>query len=327
MVTKLPIVLYSAFSLFFSALVIHLMLKKNSFLPIDNPNHRSLHNTPTPRIGGIGIMSAVAVTWVLYWPENLLLLLGLAMLLCLLSWTDDLRGLPVKIRLLAQLFCVIFSLPLLGFDWAVSLVTDLFIVLVLLWMTNLFNFMDGANGLAGGMALFGFGFYAVAADFSGAVQFAIPAAAIAAAAGGFLYSNFDPARIFMGDAGSIPLGFLAGALGLIGWNNHLWPAFFPALVFSPFIVDASVTLLKRLLRGEKIWQAHREHYYQRLILMGLGHRKTAWFEYGLMFCCGISALAVIESSFVIQIALMIFWAIVYYLLMITIDQAWKNNGQ
>ena len=87
------------------------------------------------------------------------------------------------------------------------------------------------------------------------------------------------------------MGFLAAGLGLIGWQSGTWSLVVPLLVFSPFIVDASVTLAKRMARGEKFWQAHRTHYYQRLVLSGWSHRKTAVAEYGMMIVCGLCALA------------------------------------
>ena len=111
-----------------------------------------------------------------------------------------------------------------------------------------------------------------------------------AASAAFLIYNFHPARIFLGDVGSIPLGFLAAALGVVGWRDDVWPPWFPILVFAPFIGDATVTLLKRLLRGDRIWQAHREHYYQRMVRMGLGHRCTAWLAYVAMMVCAAAAL-------------------------------------
>lgn len=94
----------------------------------------------------------------------------------------------------------------------------------------------------------------------------------------------------MGDAGSTLFGFLAACLGLVGWQLGIWTLWFPGLVFSPFIVDATVTLLRRLLRGEKIWRPHREHYYQRLVLSGWGHRRTVLAEYAVMVLCGGFAL-------------------------------------
>jgi UDP-N-acetylmuramyl pentapeptide phosphotransferase/UDP-N-acetylglucosamine-1-phosphate transferase len=114
--------------------------------------------------------------------------------------------------------------------------------------------------------------------------------ALAAAALGFLLFNFPPAKIFLGDVGSVPLGFLAGALGLQGWRDDLWPLWFPVVVFAPFIADASATLVRRALRGEKVWQAHREHYYQRLVRLGFGHRGTAYVAYALMLVCAALAL-------------------------------------
>jgi UDP-N-acetylmuramyl pentapeptide phosphotransferase/UDP-N-acetylglucosamine-1-phosphate transferase len=141
------------------------------------------------------------------------------------------------------------------------------------------------------MAAIGFGAYAVAAYLSGNAALASFSLALSMASAAFLAHNFPPARIFLGDVGSIPLGFLAGGLGIVGWRDDLWPLWFPVLVFGPFIADATITLLKRLLRGDRVWQAHRDHYYQRMVLMGLGHRGTAWVGYGLMLACAAAALA------------------------------------
>ncbi|CAG0952621.1 partial putative undecaprenyl-phosphate N-acetylglucosaminyl 1-phosphate transferase, partial [Gammaproteobacteria bacterium] len=232
--------------------LIAFMLRMKLALPLDLPNQRSLHETPVPRTGGVGIMAGVACGWAIAWPTPQLPLLGLALLLSALSLLDDFRGLSVSIR-----FCIQILAAALWIGFAPALpggyISAVVAVLALVWMTNLYNFMDGSNGLAGGMALFGFGFYAIAAWLAGASSLSAAATCVAAAAGGFLYFNFGSARIFMGDSGSIPLGFLAAALGLAGWQEGLWPLVFPVLVFSPFIVDASVTLLKRLLRGEKVW--------------------------------------------------------------------------
>jgi UDP-N-acetylmuramyl pentapeptide phosphotransferase/UDP-N-acetylglucosamine-1-phosphate transferase len=150
--------------------------------------------------------------------------------------------------------------------------------------------MDGSDGLAGGMAAIGFGAYALAAHAGGDAAIAALSTALASSASAFLVYNHHPARIFLGDVGSIPLGFLAAALGLAGWRNDLWPLWFPVLVFGPFIGDATLTLVKRLVRGERIWQAHRSHYYQRMVQMGFGHRRTAWVGYVVMASCAGAAL-------------------------------------
>lgn len=312
-----------------SALVIAAMLRFRHVLPMDEPNHRSLHQAPVPRSGGLGIMAGSCLGWlILYLTQENPGLPGLvlpALGLCAFSLIDDVRGLSVIWRLIAQLLAAAIVVASLGAPEYVA--GGLLAVLAMTWMTNLFNFMDGANGLAGGMALFGFGFYALAAWTAGATDLSLIAACLAAAAAGFLLFNFDPARIFMGDSGSIPLGFLAAALGLAGWLRGCWPLLFPVLVFSPFIVDASVTLGRRLLRHEKIWHAHREHYYQRLIRMGLGHRSAALWEYALMLACGLAGLTLLGSSQATQTGVALAWLGMYFFIMVRIDAAWRRFEQ
>jgi UDP-N-acetylmuramyl pentapeptide phosphotransferase/UDP-N-acetylglucosamine-1-phosphate transferase len=196
------------------------------------------------------------------------------------------------------------------------------VLLFSVWMTNLYNFMDGSDGLAGGMALVGFSFYGIAALLTHNMPLALLNFCIAAAAASFLYYNFHPAKVFMGDSGSIPLGFLAAAMGLWGWQQGNWAVWFPLLVFSPFIVDASITLLKRTLRGDKVTEAHREHYYQRLIQLGWGHRNVALAEYVLMLTAGISALWVLNNPLPWQMLLA--WGTAYACLMLLLDARWKN---
>jgi UDP-N-acetylmuramyl pentapeptide phosphotransferase/UDP-N-acetylglucosamine-1-phosphate transferase len=184
--------------------------------------------------------------------------------------------------------------------------------------------MDGSDGLAGGMAAIGFGALALAAWMGGAHGMAVFCAGIAAAALAFLRFNFPPARLFMGDAGSIPLGFMAATLGILGARQNLWPWLFPLLVFSPFIVDASVTLARRGLRGEKIWQAHRSHYYQRVVLLGASHRQLALAAYALM-------LAVAALAFVLLILpqsaawVLILSGTTYLLIFLAIDRRWHRS--
>ena len=129
----------------------------------------------------------------------------------------------------------------------------------------------------------------------------------------------------MGDVGSIPLGFLAAAVGLLGWNDGVWPLWCPLLVFSPFIVDASVTLSRRIRRGDRFWNPHREHYYQRLVRMGWSHKRTALFEYGLMLMMGGFAL-ITQRMHTVGIALIVGIAsIIYVCLMNLVDRAWARH--
>jgi UDP-N-acetylmuramyl pentapeptide phosphotransferase/UDP-N-acetylglucosamine-1-phosphate transferase len=287
----------------------------------DIPNERSLHVAPTLRVGGVGLMTGLFSGWLLMFPVlPWWILLPLAVLF-LVSLLDDMHNLAVKQRLLAQLAAATILV------WGADVVTQngfivaLLLLLFTVWMTNLYNFMDGSDGLAGGMALFGFGIYGVAAMLAHGVTFSLLNFAIAAAALGFLKFNFPPAKVFMGDAGSIPLGFLVAAMGLWGWQLDYWHWWFPLLVFSPFIMDASVTLVKRSLRGAKITEAHREHYYQRTIQMGSSHRKVVWIEYSLMALSGAAALSSLQQAF--PWAGFIAMGGLYSVLMAHVDKRWK----
>jgi UDP-N-acetylmuramyl pentapeptide phosphotransferase/UDP-N-acetylglucosamine-1-phosphate transferase len=254
---------------------------------LDEPNARSLHERPVPRTGGIAVLAGAAVS-LAFGSGALWLPIALALALAAVSFLDDLYGLPTTARLLAHVGA---AGALLWYILSPMYVVELVVLaLGVTWITNLYNFMDGSDGLAGGMSVIGFGSYALAAQFGGDAALAALCVALAAASAGFLVHNFHPARIFLGDIGSIPLGFLAGALGVVGWRNDLWPLWFPVLVFGPFIGDATLTLVKRLIRGERVWQAHRDHYYQRMVRAGLGHRATACIAYGAMVACAAAAL-------------------------------------
>jgi len=213
------------------------------------------------------------------------------------------------------LFLPGFSLPGLAWYWPEWL-GILFSLLFLVWMINLYNFMDGMDGFAAGMAVIGFGTFAVLGYLASNQLFLALNLIVVSAAAGFLWFNYPPARIFMGDTGSSLLGLLAGGLSIWGAREGVFPFWVALLVFSPFIVDATVTLLRRLGRGERVWQAHKSHYYQRLVQSGWGHKKTVLYEYVLMLACGLSALLAQNLNFQGQIALILFWCLVYPLLMI-----------
>jgi UDP-N-acetylmuramyl pentapeptide phosphotransferase/UDP-N-acetylglucosamine-1-phosphate transferase len=264
-----------------------LLLGRFGRVALDRPNERSLHERPVPRTGGIALLAGALVS-VAFGAGDLWLETSLALALAVLSFLDDLRTVPTLLRLTGHLVAAaVLVWYLLSPMHPVELVV---IAVALAWMTNLYNFMDGSDGLAGGMSLIGFGTYGVAAGQSGHVPLLALTVGLAAASLGFLLFNFAPAKVFLGDVGSVPLGFLAGALGIHGWRDDLWPLWFPVLVFAPFIGDATLTLVRRALRGAKVWQAHREHYYQRLVRLGFGHRGTAYIGYALMLLCAALAL-------------------------------------
>jgi len=289
---------------------------------LDRPKSRSLHEVPVPRTGGLGVHAGALLALGVISPALPAALWIAFAIMLLISFLDDIRGVAPAWRLLVHIgACALFAATVLGSYGPLVIVAA---ALLCAWMANLYNFMDGSDGLAGGMAVAGFSFYGAAACLSGNVEFALVNFSIAAAALGFLVFNFHPARIFLGDVGSVPLGFLSAALGILGWLQRDWSWWYPALVFGPFIVDASVTLARRLLRLEKIWQAHRDHYYQRLVRMGWGHRKTALVEYVAMVASGAAALLGLMLPATGQSAMLAAMALAYFSLIVLIELRWQR---
>lgn len=296
------------------------VLLRTRELPLDKPNERSLHVVPVPRTGGIAIITGMitAALWLRASPS----LLVPAVALAIASYFDDRHVLPAAVRLVMHLVAAgVFLWLNAGSSGAALFVV---LLLAIAWTTNLYNFMDGSDGLAGGMAVIGFGTYGLAAWLGGNRELELLAWSIAAAATGFLIFNFPPAKIFMGDVGSIPLGFLAGTIGVRGGQQGAWPLWFPVLVFAPFVIDASVTLLRRFLGRERVWQAHRQHYYQRLILSGWSHRKTALSEYALMLICSAAAILCLRTSPAAQLAVIGVLAVFFAVAMWAIDHRWRQ---
>jgi UDP-N-acetylmuramyl pentapeptide phosphotransferase/UDP-N-acetylglucosamine-1-phosphate transferase len=317
-----------------------LLVSKASFLrAVDHPNVRSLHTKPTPRSGGVAILASaligfgvVAFGFAVVPPSTGFLPKGFAsasiwifgsiVLVTTVSFLDDRVGLPVGLRFAVQAIAAVIvvwgvglTLPSIPIPAIKTVVLGGLAVpvslLFLLWMTNLYNFMDGMDGFAGGMTTLGFGFLAYFGWRAGHPFMMLTATIIAMSALGFLFHNFPPARIFMGDVGSIPLGFTGGTLTLLGLRDGLFDFWVPILVFSPFILDATVTVLRRAWQRQKIWEAHRDHYYQRLVLIGWSHRQAVLAEYGVMALCGGLAVLYHDASEEWRLVILGFWGVLF----------------
>jgi UDP-N-acetylmuramyl pentapeptide phosphotransferase/UDP-N-acetylglucosamine-1-phosphate transferase len=244
---------------------------------LDVPNARSSHAVPTPRGGGIAVIGAIVIAWLAlavtgYMPASAIVVAFAAAGLAALTWLDDLRGLSPAVRLVAQITAVAAGLWMLPHGaifqgWLPPGLDPVAAALLWVWFVNLFNFMDGIDGIAGSEAVaIGLGVALIAASD---IALGAPATAIIGAALGFLVWNWMPARIFLGDVGSVPLGYL---LGYLLYQLALRGESQAALILpSYFLADATITLLLRLARGERVWQAHREHFYQRAVQRGLSH--------------------------------------------------------
>lgn len=245
-------------------------------------NHRSMHTGRVATGGGLPLLAAALLVAVSLWPlpGNAAVLLSSVAVLTLLSWLDDLIGLPSALRLLVQLAvtaAAIMVLPehALVFQGALPLGADRLLAgIALLWFINLYNFMDGIDGIAGVETVsitLGYALVLYAAGQLAGAPLVPLAIAIAGASIGFLSWNWHPARIFMGDVGAVPLGFLTGWLMLdLAVTGQLAAALILPLYFA---ADATITLLKRIRAGEKPWNAHRQHAYQRAA-MALGRHDT-----------------------------------------------------
>jgi UDP-N-acetylmuramyl pentapeptide phosphotransferase/UDP-N-acetylglucosamine-1-phosphate transferase len=289
-------------SLLLATLAVAVLRRWNARLPQARPTDRSLHDRPVVRVGGVAIWAGFIPVALYYSPVAAIatpVWLGAWLAVATVSLIDDGRGVHPVPRLAvhgaAALFVAVAlwgPIPsALSVSWSLEVAL---VALALAWSANLFNFMDGNDGLAAMMALCGFAAYAIAAAMAGA-----PAqgyAALAAAIVPFLVVNLPPARAFMGDVGAVPLGFLAAVFGIAGWRTGVWPGWFPVLVFLPFMGDATATLARRAVRGERVWEAHRTHYYQRFHQLGAGHGGTLLLYCGLMAGGGASALAVLALN-------------------------------
>jgi UDP-GlcNAc:undecaprenyl-phosphate/decaprenyl-phosphate GlcNAc-1-phosphate transferase len=297
------------------------VLRRSGHLPVDRPNSRSLHRLPVPRAAGIAIWTGMLAgsAWLQPqpWLVPLLLLIGVSL------W-DDRRGISVWLRLVVQIVAVSWWLWLGESGTSPHL---LIAGVATLWMTNLYNFMDGSDGLAAVMTVFGFGAYAIAAGRAGGADATIMATIVAAIIP-FLALNFPPARVMQGDVGAVPMGFMAAVFGIGGWQAGYWPPWFPLLVFLPFIADATLTLARRQLSGAKVWRAHRDHSYQRLVRMGLGHGGTLAIYSSLMLGTAVSALAALVRAPDAGTHVLALWATVLLLLYSGIGYHWNrvNKG-
>lgn len=298
------------------------------FSLMDFPGRRSLHSQATPRVGGIAVLlgTVLAILWDgnLSWPisTSAMWVVAAFAVVFLVSLADDMWNVSPAARLVCHIIAV--GLIWMGgwFPEAVQLpggyvvsLSPWFGIPAMVWMINLYNFMDGMDGLAGGMTVIGFSVFALFGLLAGIdnYNYVLISGAVASAAMGFLLLNFPPAKVFLGDAGASSLGFFAGFMCLWGQADGIVPIWIGVLVFSPFIADSSVTVLIRAVRGQRIWLPHREHFYQRLALSGWGRRKSVLFWYLLMFGVAVTALFVLNADPIWELLAVLIWLVIFSL--------------
>ena len=308
---------------------------------VDSPNERSLHHRPVSRAGGVAILAGLAagfaVAAFIEAPASRYgWVLAGALIIGSISFADDVRRVSPAVRILFHLAAAMCVVPAdlaverlvlpgtaLGFGATAGAVLT---VLFVTWVVNLYNFMDGMDGFAGGMTAIGFTTLAVLCAHQDASVLVAASLVVASASLGFLLFNFPPAKIFMGDLGASLLGYFCAVLIICAERSASVPLWISILVFSPFVIDASVTLVRRIIAGERPWRAHRSHFYQRLVQLGWGHRKTVVREYGLMLACAVTAVLALRAPPAVQVGLLCAWTAVYVVLMLAITSLERRAG-
>jgi len=322
-----------------SCFLTYILIKASSRIGIiDVPNHRSLHDRPKPRTGGLAILVAITLGLASFNSDishelfsffpYILLLAGMAIL-------DDIYSISALSRLFLQVIVAslviynglsINTFVFFHYEMSINPIIGVFLtILFIVWLVNLYNFMDGMDGFSAGMAIFGFGTFAILAFLKGEDGFAFANLVIVVAVFGFLIFNLPPSKIFMGDVGSTVIGMFVALFALWADNQGIFPVYLSVIIFTPFILDSTVTLIKRALRREKLMEAHRSHYYQRLVLSGWGHKKTLVVEYIWMSLCSLVSIILFKvDNRNVQISVLVIFVLACLIFLIRIDKTTKK---
>lgn len=253
----------------------------NKFAAIDTPNSRSMHSAPTPRGGGLAVLAPLLAVYAIslgdFMDANIVI--GL-LLVAVVSYIDDRHSLSSSLRFAVHAIAAcVLVLP-----QGHSLYIGIGLCLLTVWCINLYNFMDGIDGLAASMGVIGFSAMYFVSLHNGQAQLASISSIVACSCLGFLVFNFPPAKIFLGDVGSASLGYLMAVMIVLTTSGGLSDSWPPLLIFAPFLFDATFTIARRALSGEKFWTAHRSHLYQRLALR-MGVRRALLAFTAVMILC------------------------------------------
>jgi Fuc2NAc and GlcNAc transferase len=279
---------------------------------MDIPGKRSSHEVPTPRGGGV----AIVITWFVgvlifylhgYIEKSLFLALSSGIILVIISFLDDLLTLPYSVRLLFQVLGISLGIYFLDglevidfgfFQLSSPLILSIAVVFGLIWFVNLYNFLDGIDGYAAMEAIF---VLITIYIFTGNVILLFLASSVL----GFIYWNWQRAKIFMGDVGSILLGYTIGILAVYFHKTNELSLLVFAMLSSLFWFDATITLFRRAKNKEKLTEAHKKHAYQRFVQGGYSHKQTVLYSIVInLVLFGIAYLATIYTSFIIPFLLL-----------------------
>ena len=283
-----------------------ILLKKTR--TIDIPNERSSHSIPTPKGAGLGIIATLLIVYYTFFPLTDFWFIGSIVILAVLSFINDNKQISIIIRLIIQMVLTIIILnlwPPLQQTMLLSNIIpfwlgNIIIILIVIWLINLFNFMDGIDGISGTQCII------IGVGVGVSIMFSqeeykleqLFAGFMAGSCLAFLVWNWSPAKVFLGDAGSIPLGFINAILILLLCKNGLW--YVAIIINNYYFFDASITLLRRIRMKQKPWKAHKEHFYQKAIQNGYSHSEVCKIIaiHGIVLIC-LSSLASLKPNLII----------------------------
>jgi len=275
---------------------------------IDIPNERSSHSIPTPKGAGIGIIATLLIVYYTFFPLTDFWFIGSIIIMTILSFINDNKQISIIIRLAVQMILTLLILnlwpPLQNIIFLKNIIPywleNIIVVLLIIWLINLFNFMDGIDGISGTQCII-IGAGVGASLFLSQEEYKLEqlfAGFMAGSCLAFLFWNWNPAKVFLGDSGSIPLGFINAILILLLCKNGLW--YVAIIINNYYLFDSSITLLKRIKMKKKPWKAHKEHFYQKAIQNGYNHSEVCKIiaAHGILLIC-LSSLATLKPSLII----------------------------
>ena len=302
--------LLTAGSTLLSWFVLRILLKHHrGFFALDRPNIRSMHIDPIPRGGGIVIVGlfVLGVLMLIFNTPGIhrcLLTLGFGTLVIgSLGWLDDHKSLSISHKLIVQLVLGVVCVILIQPETRIYLYTGTtvylnnfvlvpVIVLWLTWIMNVFNFMDGIDGLVSSQSIINAFVLTIWFFIEGDTSTALMCLILSGVTSGFIFFNWSPAKIFLGDSGSLSLGLIFGVLAIYGITKHQMPVIGFIVLYGIFLSDTSITLLRRILKRERWWEPHTQHYYQRIVRTGISHSKVSIFA--LITSIGLSIVATLQ---------------------------------
>lgn len=298
---------------FFSWILLRILLKHHRGLfALDRPNKRSMHVQPIPRGGGIviaGLFVLGSIFFIPTWPgihRCLVALVGGTLVISIVGWLDDQKSLNSFTKFTVQLVIGVICVGLIQPETTIYLFTEkmvdltsfILIPVIVLWITwimNVFNFMDGIDGLVASQTIVNAFVLSIWFFYIGDTSIALVCLILCGATSGFIFYNWAPAKIFLGDSGSLSVGLIFGVLAIYGVTKHEMPVIGFIVLYGIFLADTGITLLHRMLKGERWWEPHDQHFYQRIVRTGISHSKMS-----IIFLMANSGLAVLATLQVVS---------------------------